>query len=131
MDSSEILDIVVLIVVFIRSKLIRVVWVIHFWLPNKTLFVWLHPLTRPYNNPINIFLIKRNIISYHVLFIKYLWISETSLVSKGLKSTEKNLTTPYNPGVSYYWLWNLLKYYFDLVPSLLFQSFLFWTDILL
>ena len=130
MDSSEILDIVVLIVVFIRSKLIRVVWVIHFWLPNKTLFVWLHPLTRPYNNPISIFLIKRN-ISYHVLFIKYLWISEISLVSKGLKSTEKNLTTPYNPGVSYYWLWNLLKYYFDLVPNLLFQSFLFWTDILL
>ena len=48
------------------------------------------------------FLIKQNIISYHVLFIKYLWISEISLVSKGLKSTEKNLTTPYNPGFSYY-----------------------------
>ena len=34
---------------------------------------------------------------HHVLFIKYLWISKISLVSIGLKSTEKNLTTPFHP----------------------------------
>ena len=44
----------------------------------------------------NIFLINPNIISYHVLFIKYLWISQTWLVSIGLKSTEKYFTTPIN-----------------------------------
>ena len=45
----------------------RVGWVIRFWLLNKTLFVWLDPLTRPVNNAINIFLTKPNIILYHVL----------------------------------------------------------------
>ena len=45
----------------------RVGWVIRFWLLNKTLFVWLDPLTRPVNNAINIFLTKSNIILYHVL----------------------------------------------------------------
>ena len=54
-------------------------------------FVWLDALTMPVNNPINIFLINPNIILYHVPFIKYLWISEISLVSIGLKSTEKIL----------------------------------------
>ena len=38
-----------------------------------------------------------NIILYHILFIKYLWISKISLVSMRLKSTEKNFTTPFNP----------------------------------
>ena len=58
---------------------------------NDTHLVWLDPLTRPVNNPINIFLINPKIISYHVLFIKYLWISKISLVSIGLKSTEKKV----------------------------------------
>ena len=38
-----------------------------------------------------------NIILYHVLFIKYLWISKISLVPIGLKSAEKSFTTPFNP----------------------------------
>ena len=45
----------------------------------------------------SIFSINSNIILYHVLFIKYLWISIISLVSIGLKSTEKIFTTPFNP----------------------------------
>ena len=49
------------------------------------------------DNPINIFLINPNIILYHLLFVKYLWISNISLLSIGLKSTEKNFTTPFNP----------------------------------
>ena len=49
------------------------------------------------DNPISIFLIKPNIILYHVLFIKYLCISQISLVSIGLKSTEKKFTAPFNP----------------------------------
>ena len=49
------------------------------------------------NNPRNIFLINLNIILYHVLFIKYLWISKISLVSIGLKLKEKIFTTPFNP----------------------------------
>ena len=53
------------------------------------------------NNPINNLLINPNNISYHVLFIKYLWMSKTSLVSLGLISTEKNFTTPSNPVFSY------------------------------
>ena len=48
------------------------------------------------DNPINIFLINPNIILYHLLFVKYLWISNISLLSIGLKSTEKNFTTPFN-----------------------------------
>ena len=36
-----------------------------------------------------------NTVLYHVLFIKYLWISKIPLVSIGLKSTEKNFTTPF------------------------------------
>ena len=63
----------------------------HYWLLNEMHFVWLGSLTRPINNPINIFLINPNIILYHILFIKYLWISKISLVSIGLKSAEKNL----------------------------------------
>ena len=49
------------------------------------------------DNPINIFLINPNTILYHLLFVKYLWISNISLLSIGLKSTEKNFTTPFNP----------------------------------
>ena len=43
------------------------------------------------------FLIEPNIVLYHVLFIKYLWISKILLGSIGLKSTEKKITTPLNP----------------------------------
>ena len=60
-------------------------------------FVWLEALTMLLNNPINIFLINQNIILYHVLFIKYLWISKISLLSIGLKSIKKHFTTPFNP----------------------------------
>ena len=49
------------------------------------------------NNPINTFLLNPNIVLYYVLFIKCLWISKILLASKGLKSTEKKLTTPFNP----------------------------------
>ena len=45
----------------------------------------------------NIFLINPSIILYHVLFVKCLWISKISLVSIGLKSTEKKFTTPFKP----------------------------------
>ena len=45
----------------------------------------------------NIFLINPNIILYYIIFIKNLWISKISLVSIGLKSTEKNFTTSFNP----------------------------------
>ena len=62
----------------------------------------LGPLTRPVNNTINIFLINPNIILYYVLFVKYLWICKISLVSIGLKSTEKHFTTPFNRIFSYY-----------------------------
>ena len=61
----------------------------HFWLLNETHFVRLDPSTRLVNNPINIFLINPNLILYHVLFIKHLWISKILLASVGLKSTEK------------------------------------------
>ena len=53
--------------------------------------MWLDPLTRPINNPINISLINPNTILCHVLFIKYLWISKILLVSIGLKPTDKNI----------------------------------------
>ena len=43
------------------------------------------------------FVSNSDIILYHVLFIKNLWISKLSLVSIGLKSTEKKFTTPSNP----------------------------------
>ena len=49
------------------------------------------------NNPINMCLINPNIILYYVSLIKYLWISKISIVSITLKSTEKTLTTPFNP----------------------------------
>ena len=42
-----------------------------------------------HHDPINTFLINPNIILYHVHFIKYLWISKISLLSIGLKLTEK------------------------------------------
>ena len=54
------------------------------------------------NNPINIFLINPNVIIYHVLFIKYLWISTILLVSIRLKLTETNFTAPFNPISSYF-----------------------------
>ena len=57
-------------------------------------FAWLDPITRPVNNPINIFLINPNIILYNALFINYLSIPKISIVSIGLKLTEKFFTTP-------------------------------------
>ena len=54
--------------------------------------VWIDALTMSVNNPINILLISSNVVLFHVLFIKYLRISKKSLLSIGLKSTEKNFT---------------------------------------
>ena len=64
--------------------------------------VWLDPLTRPVNHPINVFLINPNIISYYVLSIKYLWISKISVVSIRLKPIEKNFATLSNLVFLYY-----------------------------
>ena len=51
MDNSEILD-YLFRCKLIRTKLIIVVWIIHFWLLNEnTLYIWLNPLTRSVNNP--------------------------------------------------------------------------------
>ena len=55
------------------------------------------PLTILINNHINIFLINPNIILYYFPFIKYLCMSKISLVSIGLKSTEKTVILPFNP----------------------------------
>ena len=55
----------------------------------------------PVNNPIYVFLINPNFILYDVLFFKDLWISKISLVSIGLKLTEKNFTDPFNPAFFY------------------------------
>ena len=60
------------------------------------------------NNPINVFLIKPNIILYHVLFIKHLWVTKTSLLSIGLKLTEKNFTTHFNPA---FFILLIVKYF--------------------
>ena len=76
-------------------------------------FVWIDPLTRSVNNRISIFLINTNIVLYFVAFIKYLGISKISLVSKGLKSTEKKLTLPLNP---VYFIILILKS-FEILPT--------------
>ena len=38
-----------------------------------------------------------NIILYYVPLTKYLWIAKISLVSIGLKLTEKGFTLPFSP----------------------------------
>ena len=53
--------------------------------------VWLDALTMLLNDPLNIFLIKPNVIFYYFPFIKYIWISKILLVSMGLKLTEKKI----------------------------------------
>ena len=112
-------------------KLIRVGWIIYFWLLNETQFVWLDLITRSVDNPINIFLINPNIILHHVLFIKYLWISKLSLVSIELKSTKK-ITASFNP--VFYFILSIVKP-FEILPkynSKYFISEIFvWIDILL
>ena len=58
----------------------------------------IHILTMLLNDTINIFLIIPNIIFlYYFYFIKYLWISNISLVSIGVKLTKKYFTLPFNP----------------------------------
>ena len=64
---------------------------------DKIFFILLAPLTRLVNDPINIFFISPNIIFYHVLFNKYMWISKILFVSIGLKSTEKKFTASFHP----------------------------------
>ena len=78
----------------------------------------LDPLTRPVNNPINIFLINPDIILYHVIFIKYLWISKKSLALIRLKSTETKFTTPFIPGffcLFFFILLNVIS--FEILPK--------------
>ena len=77
-------------------------------------FVWLDPITRPVNNPINVFSINPNTILYYVPSIKYLWISKILLVSIGLKSAEKNFITPFNP-VFFFTL--LIVIYFEILSK--------------
>ena len=60
-------------------------------------FVWLEELTMLVNNIVNLFSIIRNIILYYVPFMRYIWISKITLVSIGLKSTEKRFTLAFNP----------------------------------
>ena len=74
-------------------------WAIYLWLLNDTHYVLLDPLTRPVNNPITSSLINPNIDLYCFFFSwnNYFCISKISLVSIGLKSTEKNFTLPFNP----------------------------------
>ena len=59
-------------------KLIRVGWVVHFWLINDAYFVCLEELTMLVNDPINIFFDKLK--HYFTLFItiKYWWILRMS-----------------------------------------------------
>ena len=49
------------------------------------------------NTTVNIFLTNLKIVLFHVLFIKYLWIYNVSLVSIELKPKEKNYSTIFNP----------------------------------
>ena len=49
------------------------------------------------NTTVNIFLTNLKIVLFHVLFIKYLWIYNVSLVSIELKPKEKNSSTIFNP----------------------------------
>ena len=76
-------------------------------------FLWLDELTMLVNNPINIFLFNPNIISYHVLLIKYLWISKIALLSTGLKWMAKSLTTPFNP---FFFMLSIVKS-FEILPK--------------
>ena len=76
-------------------------------------FVWSGQVTKLLNNPINTFLINPNIILYHALFIKYLWISKISLSSIGLKSTEKHFRTPFN----HVFFILLIVKYFETLPK--------------
>ena len=46
----------------LRTKLIRVVWIIHFWLLKDMHFVGLEALTMLINNLINVFQMNLNII---------------------------------------------------------------------
>ena len=58
-------------------------------------------MTSPVDNAINIFLVSRNIDLYYVFFIKSLCMSKISLLSVGLKSTEKNLNVLFTRCVSF------------------------------
>ena len=83
--------------------------------------VWLDPLTTSVYNPINIFLINSNNILYHVLFIRYLWISKILLLSIGLKWIKmKRLKFPYL-STTYF----LSLSFYDLGLNLLLKSTLF------
>ena len=76
-------------------------------------FVWSGQVTKLLNNPINTFLINPNIILYHALFIKYLWISKISLSSIGLKSTEQSFRTTFN----HVFFILLIVKYFETLPK--------------
>ena len=57
--------------------------------------------------------------------LELLWISKISLVSIGIKSTEKNFTTHFNP--VFFFILLIVKYfehYLNTVHNLLFMSYL-------
>ena len=74
----------------------------------------------PINNPIDIFLINPNIISYCVPFIKYLSISKILLVSTELEPTEKKVIITFYP--VFFQMFNCKMCYLNTVHNLLFQS---------
>ena len=57
MDRNAVLD-------SLGCKLIRVGWVVHFWLLKNTNFVWFDALTMIVNNQINIFILNPSTIFY-------------------------------------------------------------------
>ena len=87
-------------------------------------FVGLDPMTSLVDNAINIFLVSRNIVLYYAFFIKSLCVSKISLLSVGLKSTEKKIKRPFNLT---FFILSVAKY-FEMLPKhgvyLLFQSLL-------
>ena len=68
---------------------------------------------------------------YHVLSIKFLWISTILLISTGLKLTEKKKLQLFLILFFSYWFENLLKYSLNTVHDFLFQRSLLWNDIFL
>ena len=56
---------VILECIQLGCKLIRVGWILRFWILKDTHFVWLDTLTSLANNLINIFLKNPNIILYY------------------------------------------------------------------
>ena len=77
----------------LECKVIRVGWVVHFWLPKDKNFVLLGALTRPVNNPINACIIKSNINLYHVFLLNiYGYCKITGIKSRIIKKKKRTCT---------------------------------------